>query len=163
MRMDDRVRAVTSADAEAVAVVHRASWLATYAHLVPADAIEERFRNHEARVARWIGILANEDAHVAERDGRVVGWAMAGSARAEDAPRDRELQGIYLLDEAQGSGLGQGLLDAAIGAAPAYLWVADGNPRAEAFYRRNGFERDGAAEAHEVVDRVLLRAVRMVR
>jgi len=159
----DRVREATAADAEAVALVHRASWLETYAHLIPVDAIAERFRNHEARVARWIGILTNEDAYVAERDGRLVGWAVAGPGRSDDAPRDRELEGIYLLAEAHGSGLGQRLLEAAVGDAPAYLWVADGNPRAEAFYRRNGFARDGAIEEHPVVDGVALTAVRMVR
>lgn len=157
------MRKATAADAEAVASVHRASWLETYAHLIPVDAIEERFRNHNARVARWIGILTNEDAYVAERDGRIVGWAVAGPGRADDAPRDRELEGIYLLAEAQGSGLGQRLLDAVLGDAPAYLWVADGNPRAEAFYRRNGFARDGAVEQHPVVAGIALTAVRMVR
>jgi len=52
--------------------VQRASWLETSARLVPVDAVEERDREDEARVARWIGILANEDPHVAEREGRVV-------------------------------------------------------------------------------------------
>jgi GNAT superfamily N-acetyltransferase len=161
--VSDGVREATGADAEAVALVHRASWLETYAGLIPATAIEERFRNHDARVARWIGILVNEDAYVAERDGRIVGFATAGSGRGEDPPRDRELEGIYLLEEAHGSGLGQRLLDAAIGQTPAYLWVADGNPRAEAFYRRNRFARDGAREEHAVVPGIALTAVRMVR
>jgi hypothetical protein len=32
------------------------------------------------------------------------------------------------------------LLDAAVGSAPAFLWVAVDNPRAHAFYARNGPE-----------------------
>ncbi len=43
------------------------------------------------------------------------------------------------------TGAGQLLLDAAIGAGDAYLWMMDDNPRAEAFYLRNGFVRDGSS------------------
>jgi GNAT superfamily N-acetyltransferase len=160
--MDDRVRHATSADAEAVTEMHRASWAETYAHLLPLDVIEARFADREARRARWRDILAR-DAFVAERDGRIVGFATTGPGRGEDLPRPRELEGIYLLAEAHGSGLGQALLDAALGDAPAFLWVADGNPRAEAFYRRNGFVRDGATERHPVDADHALTAVRMVR
>ena len=32
---------------------------------------------------------------------------------------------------------------AAIGESPAYLWVAEGNPRALAFYLKHGFRPDG--------------------
>lgn len=49
------------------------------------------------------------------------------------------------MPRAHGSGLGQALLDTAIGTEPAYLWIMAGNPRAEAFYRRNGFVPDGLA------------------
>ena len=44
-----------------------------------------------------------------------------------------------------GSGLGQRLLDTAIGARAAYLWILNENPRAERFYVRNGFEPDGTS------------------
>jgi len=49
-----------------------------------------------------------------------------------------------------------------VGDAPAYLWMLDDNPRAEAFYRRNSFqrddvERDGRMSGH------LVHIVRLVR
>ena len=45
---------------------------------------------------------------------------------------------------AQGTGLGQALLDAALpGRADAFLWVFGANTRAIRFYERNGFTRDG--------------------
>jgi ribosomal protein S18 acetylase RimI-like enzyme len=47
---------------------------------------------------------------------------------------------------AHGTGIGQALLDEVLGEEPAMLWVAKENPRAIAFYRRNGFELDGAEE-----------------
>jgi GNAT superfamily N-acetyltransferase len=161
--MTDRVRSAEEPDADAIVAVHRASWLETYAHLVDPAAIERRFADAELWRSRWLEIVARGIVSVAERDGRVVGWAYALPAD-RDAPRDRELEGIYLLAEAHGSGLGQALLDAVLGDAPAFLWVADGNPRAEAFYRRNGFERDGAVAEHRVDGAgAVLAAVRMVR
>lgn len=156
------MRAPVVEDAPAIHAVHRASWLETYAHLLEAAVIERRYADAERWRASWRELIARGVVSVAERDGRVVGWAYA--VPTGGGPRDRELEGIYLLAEAHGSGLGQALLDAVIGDAPAFLWVAEGNPRAEAFYRRNGFERDGAVDRHRVAsDGTALTAVRMVR
>lgn len=51
---------------------------------------------------------------------------------------------IYTLARVHGSGAGQLLLDALIGADAAFLWVLEDNPRAQAFYAKNGFVADGA-------------------
>ena len=156
------VQPATVDDAAAIARVHVQSWREAYAGRMPADFLASL---DEARFARnWENILADgvTDAFVAERDGEVVGWATAGPGRDDDAPRPRELEGIYLLAAAHGSGAGQLLLDAAVGDARAYLWVMDGNARAEAFYRRNRFARDGATTAHPVGP-TSVPAVRMTR
>ena len=42
--------------------------------------------------------------------------------------------------------------------SPAALWVADPNPRAQAFYRKHGFVADGTARFEDGV-----REIRMVR
>ncbi|MCL9663663.1 GNAT family N-acetyltransferase [Curtobacterium albidum] len=155
------VRPADVRDADAIAAVHVQAWREAYAHLLPAEFLAAL--DVDARAARWRGIVAEPDVDVlvATVDDTVAGWASAGPGRGE-RPRDRELEGIYVLAEHHGSGAGQALLDAAIGAAPAFLWVADGNPRAEAFYRRNGFERDGTVK-HEPIGPHGLDAVRMVR
>ncbi|MFJ3029691.1 GNAT family N-acetyltransferase [Curtobacterium sp. NPDC087080] len=155
------IRPAEVRDADAIAAVHVQAWREAYAHLLPAEFLAAL--DVDARAARWRGIIAEPDvdALVATVDDTVAGWASAGPGRGE-RPRDRELEGIYVLAEHHGSGAGQALLDAAIGAAPAFLWVADGNPRAEAFYRRNGFERDGTVK-HEPIGPHGLDAVRMVR
>lgn len=100
------------------------------------------------------------DIHVAELDGRIVGWANTSGGRDADAPRPLELEGLYTLDEVHGTGVGQALLDAAIGDRPAYLWALDRNPRAHAFYRRNGFAEDGTTKFD---DRWQITEVRFVR
>ena len=70
----------------------------------------------------------------------------AGSLPPAEGRDVAELWGIYLLKAHHGAGLGQKLLDAALGAEPAALWVAEDNPRAQAFYRRNGFAFTGARD-----------------
>ena len=156
------VRRATVDDARGIAEVHVTAWREAYAGRMPADFLASL--DVDRRAAGWSRILerGETDAFVAVRDGTIVGWATAGRGRDDDAPRDRELEGIYLLASAYGSGAGQQLLDAAVGDAPAYLWVMDGNGRAEAFYRRNGFTRDGATMTHPAGDATVL-AVRMTR
>lgn len=66
---------------------------------------------------------------------------------------------LYVLAEHHGSGAGAGLLDAVVPAGvPAYLWVADPNPRAQAFYRKHGFVPDGVTQVDDGVPEI-----RMVR
>jgi ribosomal protein S18 acetylase RimI-like enzyme len=52
------------------------------------------------------------------------------------------------------------LLDVAIGREAASLWVLEGNERAMAFYRRNGFTADGARADEEFFG---VSEIRMVR
>jgi predicted GNAT family N-acyltransferase len=66
---------------------------------------------------------------------------------------------LYVCAADHGTGAGRGLLEAVIDSAePAVLWVADPNPRAQAFYRTHGFTADGNAQVQDGV-----REIRMVR
>jgi ribosomal protein S18 acetylase RimI-like enzyme len=66
-----------------------------------------------------------------------------------------------VLQSHQGLGLGRKLLEAALGDGPASLWVAAQNERAIAFYRRFGFQPDGAEDA--IAEWENLKTIRMVR
>lgn len=156
------VRPAVPADAEAIATVHVRAWQEAYAHLLPAAFLAAL--DPSDRLERWRRIIDDPTVtvRVAEVDAAVVGWATAGPGREADAVRPLELEGIYVLAAAHGSGAGQGLLDAVLGDRPAFLWVAEHNPRAEAFYRRNGFRRDGSVK-HEPIGPHTVTAVRMVR
>jgi GNAT superfamily N-acetyltransferase len=68
---------------------------------------------------------------------------------------------IYQYARAHGTGTGQALLEAAVGDRPAYLWTAEDNPRALAFYTRNGFIPDGTRKI--IPDWENMAAIRMVR
>jgi GNAT superfamily N-acetyltransferase len=156
------VRPAGVEDARGIAEAHVLAWQQTYAHLVPSEILAGV--SVEQRELRWTQILARPglDVAVATDDGAVVGFASAHTDVDSNEPRDRELESIYLLAGQHGSGLGQRLLDAVIGDAPAFLWVAEDNPRARAFYVRNGFVPDGTTKVGPVAGTPVLE-VRMVR
>lgn len=153
------VRTAALADAPGMARVHVKSWQETYRGQTP-DEILDAPDFVERRERMWTRALADVQrvrAAVAEADGEIVGIAMAGPAEGENPPRDWQLYVLYLLAEHHGSGAGQRLVDAVLEDRASVLWVADPNPRAQAFYRRNGFLPDGAAQGGEP------REIRMVR
>jgi GNAT superfamily N-acetyltransferase len=156
------VRAAVPDDAAGIARVHIQAWRESYAHLLPAEALAGLQQG--PRESRWRTIIAagTSDIRVACAGTDIVGWASAGAGRDDDGPRPWELMGIYVLAGHYGSGAGQMLLDAAVGDAGAYLWIAEQNPRAFAFYRRNGFVPDGATAVHELAG-TPVRILRMVR
>ncbi len=88
----------------------------------------------------------------AEQDGLVIGYLKlnTGSAQTEPMAGDSmEVERIYVVRARQGEGVGQALLDHAMAQArqqgihEMWLGVWEHNPRAIAFYRRNGFEEFG--------------------
>ena len=157
------VRPALVTDALGIAQVHVGAWQEAYAHLVPAESLARQ--NVDQRARRWAEIIGEqtENVWVAVDDGlEVVGWVSTSSGRGENPPRQLELDGLYVLASQYGTGVGQLLLDTAIADAPAFLWVADDNPRARAFYARNGFVPDGATDTHSLAG-TPVRAIRLVR
>lgn len=156
------VRTAVPSDAAAMARVHVASWRSTYRGLMP-DAMLDDPGFVARREGFWTTALTDERfaanrVAVAVDDGAVVGIAMSGPVADAD-PGVRHLYVLYLLDGHHGSGAGSALLDAVIEPTePAVLWVADPNPRAQAFYRKRGFVADGVEQVEDGV-----REIRMVR
>lgn len=149
--MDFAIRQPTSDDASRIAELHVATWREAYAHLLPQDFFDDQ--HIQGRHSMWKRILDDSRdewaVRIAERGTDLIGFAMVGPSFGPDGeglPRDRQLYSIYVSASDHGSGAGQALLDSALGAGPAMLWVAKENPRAIAFYRRNGFEFDGAEQ-----------------
>lgn len=148
------VRQATAEDAPASAIVQVEGWRWAYRGLVP-DAVLDALSVAQ-REAMWRGVLSAPatEARVwlAERDGRVVGFAATEPAReAGHPPGTAELRAIYLARDAAGTGAGRALIARATGDlrqrgfCGAVLWVFAANPRARRFYELAGWRFDGAA------------------
>lgn len=142
----------------------------TYAHLVDAAYARLRRAEFDERVADLLADLdETQAADAVGRDparrhliahnqrGSIVGVACAGEGVGSwERPHLRDawtppattfcLDHLYVVPGAQGTGLGQALLDAVLpGHRDAYLWVFGDNARAIRFYERNGFVADDLA------------------
>lgn len=129
------------------------TFVETFGHLYPpadleaylADAYpEDRFRAEleDPGKATLLGLV----------DGVAVGYAQVGPCalpHPDVGPDSGELKRLYLLREAQGHGLGTGLLHAALAwlerDGPRDLWLSvfEDNHGAQRLYRRHGFEEVG--------------------
>lgn len=143
-------------DAGQLADVHLRSWQETFAGVFPPSAWDVDAR--ERRLVMWTALFTDlrPDGRlaVADAEGQPVGFALSGRSDERDAPVERQLAFIYLLRSAQGSGLGQALLDAVLTDEPVFLWHLERNPnpRTAAFYERNGFVADGSRRPSEFPD-----------
>ncbi len=164
LQTDVIVRPVRDVDAEALGRVHATCWHETYDHLISKAALEKVSPKRLAELwIHWASQGPEYRMSAALADGDIVGFVGSGPARDEDAPRARELYFIYLLDAWHGTGIGQRLFDAAVDDDERlYLWVAEDNPRAHRFYRRNGFVLDGATHIEPFLGEALTE-VRFVR
>jgi GNAT superfamily N-acetyltransferase len=139
-----RIRPATVLDAAALAAVHLQGWRETYGAKIPEDVYADRAA-HGADA--WADALSDPDAPttwIAHRDGEAVGLARAEAPGAGHV-RPLELRLLYVLAAEQGRGTGHNLVRLAIGDAPCFLWVEEGNVPARDFYRGLGFELDGAS------------------
>lgn len=155
------LRRAVPADAAAGAVLHRACWREAYGPHVDPVLLEQRLADGERFLAAWTRHLAEGPPRVvAEADGELVGFAVAGPTRDPDAPTPAELYALYTRASWWGSGLGQALWEAVRPQEPCSLWVLEANARAQAFYRRNGFVPDGSREHYADLDASEIRMVR---
>ncbi len=153
-------------DAEELASVQVRAWREAYGELLP-----ERFYDDAARESlqvMWSGRLSEEAVgdrvRVARRGERIVGFVVRGPAaehQGHPPVRDEQLYALYVLASCYGHGVGQALLDQALGARPAQLWVARDNVRARRFYEKNGFTADGTEQVDPDLDELV--EIRMVR
>jgi GNAT superfamily N-acetyltransferase len=157
------IRPARVQDVRQMARVHVRCWQETYRGLMP-DAVLDDPGFPAARERMWTGALTSERYRqnrvaVAERDDELAGIAMSGPPEDVTAAWTRQLYVLYVYAAEHGTGAGRALLEAVIDSAePAALWVADPNPRAQAFYRKHGFAADGTARVGDGV-----REIRMVR
>ena len=141
------IRPADITDAEALAPLHVQVWDEAYIGLIAHEVLDQRRAEPmEAKVERWRERVAwpHGATWVAEDGGALVGFVSAGVGR--DGTGELEVMALYVRRSHYDTGLGRRLLETAVGARPAYLWVLEGNARAIRFYQRQGFVLDGRAE-----------------
>ncbi len=156
------MRRAEPADAPSMAKVHVDTWRETYRGLMSAALLDDPALLGW-REKFWTAALTDprynqNTVAVASYEGTLIGIAMSGPSPV-DGDEPQQLHLLYAYAAFHGSGVGSALLNAVIDrTVPAELWVADPNPRAQAFYRKNGFVADGSVKIEDDV-----RELRMVR
>jgi len=167
------VRRAAPGDAARLSLVGSATFLDSYAHLLPAeDILAHTAKQHaQEQYARWLNDAASACWLAEHETGQApVGYAVVTPPDlplADVGERDLEIRRIYVLHRYQGEGLGRRLMrtiDAhavAAGATRLLLGVYSRNDAALAFYDRLGFIRAGTRQfrvgAHEYFDHILQR------
>jgi ribosomal protein S18 acetylase RimI-like enzyme len=137
-----------------VADVHTRSWQGAYEHVFGAERLATI--SVESRRSWWERCIRERLEMVlvaVDASGEVVAFASTGPDRED--PTRGELYAIYALPEAFGRGAGRALIAEVVatlreaGYTDAILWVLADNPRARAFYEREGWTPDGAAKSEE--------------
>lgn len=144
-------RDATTEDAGAIAAFAARTFVETFAHLYPPEDLHAFLAaKYGADIqARELVDPANR-YRLALRDGAIVGYCMMGDVDMEvDATDALELHRLYVDKEVKGAGVAQALMDDCLawargkGAKFLYLSVWEENHRAQAFYKRFGFEHVG--------------------
>jgi len=154
------VRTAGPDDAGRIAEINVDSWRAAYTGIVPRSILDEM--EVEPRRLTWLGLIADlgqRSLFVAELDGHVEGYVLAGPARDHDLPDlAGEIYAIYVDPPAQRHGVGRALLDAGTaelreaGFEPLVLWVLSANEPGRGFYEACGWQADGTVRAIDFDD-----------
>jgi GNAT superfamily N-acetyltransferase len=163
------IRSASTADAPAVGVVQRESWLAAYESIIGREAIEralppddgERVRQ-TFRTRPWqrmIVAVAEEEASPGivgyasfgpEHDVLGAAWPQPPTAAGRQG-EVAELYALYVHPQWWSTGTGRALMDRVLtktadaGYGQITLWVLRDNARARRFYEQAGFAPDGAS------------------
>jgi GNAT superfamily N-acetyltransferase len=102
---------------------------------------------------RWFALIEDPAVSMllAEEDGELLGFSTSGESRDADADASvGEVRSFFVAAGRWGQGIGRALMAAALdslrerGSTEATVWSFAANARANAFYERAGFTRDGA-------------------
>jgi diamine N-acetyltransferase len=143
-----QIVAAGPADAAALSLIGAATFLDSFAAVVPREAMIAHCRQEHAPERYRALLEGGANAWIAgvEPGGAPIGYALTVRSDLPDArPGDIELKRIYCLPRWHGYGLGAELLERVVaqekGHGRLLLAVYMHNPRAIAFYRKHDFHR----------------------
>ncbi|MBT3150924.1 GNAT family N-acetyltransferase [Streptomyces sp. CHD11] len=153
------IRVARPGDEGELALLDRATWSRLHAVTPPPRPPYDSFFSERS---------GPRDHHVAEREGRIVGYVRLGFPSALDSNRHvRQIHGLAVADQARGAGVGRALVRAAVaearerGARRITLRVLGHNTPARALYASEGFVVEGVQPGEfflggEYVDDILM-------
>ena len=112
----------------------------------------------EPDAERWYALIEDPAVSMllAEDEGELLGFSTSGQSRDDDADRSvGEIRSFFVAAGRWGQGVGRALMAAVLdslrerGFAEATVWSFAANERANRFYERAGFKRDGAKKTEE--------------
>ena len=136
-------------DAGDLARVHVQAWRETYPGLLPQAYLDALSIPRHSRLWRRRLMSTGEVTLAAEGESGLVGYCSGGDARGRTEGL-AEITTLYVLRQAQGSGVGRRLLTdtarvlAARGAVSLVIWVLRDNAKARGFYEHLGGRLDAA-------------------
>lgn len=147
------IRKATPADLDRLQRISRQTFAETFAGR-NTDADMAKYLTERLCAERLAAELAERDSafYFAQRGGAVIGYLKLNRGAAQTEPQHAgalEIERIYVLREFHGLKVGQLLYDKAMEVArrydAPYIWLGvwEENPRAIAFYRKNGFCESG--------------------
>ncbi len=150
----------TDAEIRGKAFVHWKSWQEAYPGIVSREYLKNLTLEKCVEIAyRW-----RENILVAKDGERVVGFAGYGPAGEDEDGSTEEIYAIYVLSDYYGTGVGAGLMQAALDRLPGrdriVVTVLKENARAIRFYEKCGFRWDGTEKTVSLGDPV--DVIRMV-
>lgn len=141
-------RDANAADARALAAFAERTFTETFGHLYPPEDLAA-YVGAKYQVRVIAAEIADPDVRyvLALRDGAIVGYSKLGLVDMDvDATDALELHRLYVDTSVKGAGVAKALMDDGLawargkGAKVMFLSVWENNTRAQAFYRRYGFE-----------------------
>ena len=162
------VREMIEADCKAIGELYAAAWKEGYKGLLPQHVLDcmtpERY---EVR-ARVNGFL-DGGSFVATEDGRIVAHCHARAANEPEMQGWGEIHTLYTLPEYWRRGYGSAVFGRAErwlaeqGFRDVYLYVLEGNERAERFYKAQGYFPNGDTLCFELAKGVIVTDNRFVK
>lgn len=161
------IRCAVPEDAPGIATVHVSSWQFAYSGFLSESVIQSyTVSKREKYWRRFIADSKNWTVFLLDSNSGVKGVASVIAARDDELHQTAtsELAALYLDRSVCGKGVGFEMLRHCWGEARTrkyttmVLWVLECNERALRFYRKHGFERDGAKKYHA---RLELKEIRL--
>jgi len=157
-------KVVQTDDFDAIGEIYAKSWKTAYKGIVSQSYLDK------LQGSRWSSVLAESqnDAFIIVDSGKYIGTSSICAARDFEMTGWGEIISIYLLPEYFAKGYAEPLFNCAVnnllekGYKNIYLWVLEGNIRAQRFYEKQGFNKNGDKLPIEIAGEYLIE-LRYVR